>query len=604
MLEPDVRSLYTQALTPPPGWRFDAGLATTYSLDLTTLLTVPVNLALATRESSQEILEDSLSVLEAVRRTAASLVVYAQKGQIRLPSSRHPLFSLLEPVVVETEAPRGGAFHPKVWILRFVAEDDPKNVCLRALILSRNLTFDRSWDLSLMLEGKLTTKHVKTSEPLAGFISSLPRMSSSKVTKQIRSLTREIADQVSRTRWEVPKGYDSVKFHALGLRDGAWEPPSCDRMLVVSPFLTENALKQLARCSEKPPILISRSESMDFISKETLEKFQECWEIMDVDDPELEEEERKEIRLRGLHAKAYVCETDNRLHLFVGSANATGPAIRTGRNVEILAELVGMKSSTTSIRSVFESGGLMDLLQSYSHPADLPQQDSELLLAEQNLEKARRSLMDADLKIVIKVEGDQWQVLLHSDVTIRFPSLKKATVWPVTLPASGAADLTKMGQRKNIPLATCSMASLTSFIAFELVAEKDLARLHFVLNIQTEGMPEDRNGAVATNILKNRDGFIRYLLLLLSEMEDINLGPVFPNGGNGKKDGSGRGGLRLDELPLLEELTRAYCRDPEKVQAIARLIEDLKSSPEGKQVVPESFEVIWEAFKNALGKES
>ena len=42
MLNPDSRSIYTSALTPPPGMVFDEGLGTTFSLDPTTLLSIPV----------------------------------------------------------------------------------------------------------------------------------------------------------------------------------------------------------------------------------------------------------------------------------------------------------------------------------------------------------------------------------------------------------------------------------------------------------------------------------------------------------------------------------------------------------------------------------
>lgn len=44
MLNPDQRRLYTDALRPPLGYRFTEAIATTYSLELQTLLTVPLHL--------------------------------------------------------------------------------------------------------------------------------------------------------------------------------------------------------------------------------------------------------------------------------------------------------------------------------------------------------------------------------------------------------------------------------------------------------------------------------------------------------------------------------------------------------------------------------
>ena len=46
MLNPNSRSLYTDALTPPTGMVFDYGVATTYSLDPTLLLGIPLHLVL------------------------------------------------------------------------------------------------------------------------------------------------------------------------------------------------------------------------------------------------------------------------------------------------------------------------------------------------------------------------------------------------------------------------------------------------------------------------------------------------------------------------------------------------------------------------------
>ena len=49
-LHPDVRTLYGGSLRPPPGTIFDAGVATTFTLDLETALAVPVTLALFASE--------------------------------------------------------------------------------------------------------------------------------------------------------------------------------------------------------------------------------------------------------------------------------------------------------------------------------------------------------------------------------------------------------------------------------------------------------------------------------------------------------------------------------------------------------------------------
>ena len=77
VLDPNRRSLLIDAVRPPPGYRFDAGVATTYTLDLTTLLTIPLHLAVLGSGRQEELLRDPVALLEAIRRTADRLAIVA-----------------------------------------------------------------------------------------------------------------------------------------------------------------------------------------------------------------------------------------------------------------------------------------------------------------------------------------------------------------------------------------------------------------------------------------------------------------------------------------------------------------------------------------------
>jgi hypothetical protein len=45
----------------------------------------------------------------------------------------------------------------------------------------------------------------------------------------------------------------------------------------------------------------------------------------------------------------------------------------------------------------------------------------------------------------------------------------------------------------------------------------------FVLNLPVDGMPEDRRAAVVRTIVENREGFLKYLLFLLSDIDEDGL---------------------------------------------------------------------------------
>ena len=66
MLNPNNRSLYTSALTSPPGMVFDEAIATSFSLDPAFLLQAPVYLAFTATDSNRA--QDPLSIFEAIRR--------------------------------------------------------------------------------------------------------------------------------------------------------------------------------------------------------------------------------------------------------------------------------------------------------------------------------------------------------------------------------------------------------------------------------------------------------------------------------------------------------------------------------------------------------
>ena len=173
MLAPKDRTLLLESLRPPPGFHLDAAVSTTYSLDLMALLVAPLAFTFFDWEGDDgQPTKDPNALLEALRRHVDRIHVFCQAGQIAVPKTYRLLFGYLESSVHEVRAVRdGGVFHPKVWIVRYVADGEPAQY--RLLCASRNLTFDRSWDTLLVLDGVVGKKSTKKNEPLSRFIRSL-----------------------------------------------------------------------------------------------------------------------------------------------------------------------------------------------------------------------------------------------------------------------------------------------------------------------------------------------------------------------------------------------------------------------------------------------
>jgi len=242
MLNPNSRSLYTSALTPPPGMVFDEAIATTFSMDPALLLEAPVYLALMMADGQSD--PDPLSVLEAIRRYSKRITVYVQKGRIQVPeiAKPNPLFGFLEKMVVEVKAPHGGVFHPKVWAIRFVPPDRNGSM-YRLVVLTRNMTTDYSWDLSLQLEGAVVRRKYKENQPLAHFFKSLQGLAKGETDEERIEQADRFSEELHRVQWELPEGFDKLTFYLPGIKRYEWVPPEANQMAVISPFCSDEALR-------------------------------------------------------------------------------------------------------------------------------------------------------------------------------------------------------------------------------------------------------------------------------------------------------------------------------------------------------------------------
>jgi hypothetical protein len=606
MLNPNARSLFTAALNPPPGMVFDEAIAATFSLDPATLLTVPVHLALLGRGSQPDQLEDGISLLEALRRVADRVTVYTQRGRMQAPDRPQVLYGLLDASVVEVMAPRGGSFHPKLWLLRFqdpTGEDPP---LLRLLILSRNLTADRSWDLALQLEGSPRGRYWAENRELGALLAALPDLAKGPaVAPERREQARRLADEVRRTRWELPPGFERLRFHVLGLQRRPWSPPASNRLAVISPFCDDEALTRLSQSSKAPPVLISRPETLAELKSETRAGFQLCLyldEAAETEDGEDQEPEGSADTL-GLHAKAYILHCGWKTHLFVGSANATKAALVAARNLEVLVELVGKRSSVGGIDRLLGPEGLGELLREFQAPDSGPEVDELRRAAEAALEQARQTLVGAflNLRCTPAEQAGLWQLLLVAEALPKLQGITRVRAWPLTVTPDQGADLGAFlvqGEDKEIALGAFSPQALTGLVAFELTSHLADVQLRFALNLPVEGLPAERDAAILRTVVHNREGFLRYLLLLLSGFEDPLT--ALPLGSRKTPKMGGWCWSSFDYLPLLEELTRAFSREPQKLWEVREVVRRLSEHPEGEPIVPGEFLKLWSVFEAAL----
>ena len=619
MLDPRERRHLMEALRPPPDYELDRAVGTTYSLDLLALLTAPLAFTIFESEGEDgRMVSDPLALLETMRRYAGRVSIFCQAGRISVPKNRQLLFGYLEGSVFEVTARKAnGSFHPKVWALRYTAPGMP--VRYRFLCLSRNLTFDRSWDTVLVLDGELSGRQraFGSNNPLGDFFEALPGLALRPLPERTQEDVDLIQHEIRRVDFAIPEGFETLSFVPLGIRRARKWPfdGRIDRMLVVSPFVSDHTLDRLSG-ETNARILVSRLESLDALERWRREDFDDVYVLNPSALPEeagAENEDADSSSLYGLHAKLYVADAGRKARVWTGSANATNAAFE--RNVEFLVE-IGGKKGVCGIDSLLGKAGedgkaqndvtaLIGLLQRYV-PTTEPPVDKEKARLEGLAEAARRALSAATWwaeAAPLPGETERFEIRfgLDEEHAPDVPREVGVRCWPITRPEVEAGITVEPGE--TTVFGPLSFEALTSFFAFEVTAdsgEMSVSRA-FTVNVPLEGAPADRQERILRSLLDSREKVLRLILLLLAaggqDQHEALVAAQRMLGG--RANGTTRNGFGSASFPLFEALVRALERDPSKLDQIAKLLEDLHSTPEGKRLVPEGLEDVWQQIMEA-----
>lgn len=606
-----------ESLRPPQGYQLDHAIGTTFSLDLMALLAAPLAFSLFDWEDDDgRPTAEPHALLAAVREHAARLSIFCQASQIAIPPQNQLLYGYLEDSVHQVRAPHAaGVFHPKIWLLRYEAEGQP--VRYRFLCLSRNLTFDRAWDVALVLDGELTARRNAYSEnhPLGDFVAALPELALEPLPEGAAEANEQMQQEVRRVDFELPDGFDAITYWPLGItRRSAWPfDGRIDRLLSISPFLSPGTLRQLTG-EGQGHLLVSRLESLAPLEAEELTDFAEVHVLSDSAEPEPDEtpvavpavsgsDPSADTELAGLHAKAYVADAGWRARLWVGSANATEAAFE--RNVEFLVELEGQKSFCGIDACLGAPDGtvaLASMLTRYEAPEEPTVLDVVANRLEHAVNGLRRELATAGLAAHASAEADgryELQLMAAGDGSLSaLPSGAVLKVWPATQRPAGAVatDDPVLAVFPGIAL-----ESVTPFFAFEVTVSEEgqSATARFVLKLPLSGAPEDRHDAILRRLLSSRSDVVRYLLMLLAASGGDEAGALSALTRVGSLDSDADGSDSWLQVPLLESLLAALDRDPAKLAQVQQLIDDLSRTEEGRELLPKDLTEIWAPIRDA-----
>lgn len=607
MLETRGRRLLLEALRPPEGYAFSEAVGTTFTLDLLSLLTAPLAFTMFDWEDADGRPQaDPLALLEALRRHADNIHLFCQAGYVAVPPADQRLLGWLEESVVEVKKPDGGPFHPKVWVLRFTADGEP--VRYRVLVSTRNLTFDRSWDTLLVLEGDVRDGESDTRQgpALADFLAALPRLALRQpVGARVRAAVERLVAELRHTKFEVPEPFDDFRFQPLGrsLWNALGRPEKkhpewtgfdhrrVDRLLVVSPFLSPPAIRRMSDPGSGD-ILVSRLDAVTGVPSDDLRRFGDVFVLAPQAEGEPAEAQAEgPAPLAGLHAKLYVADQGWNATVWTGSANATGAL--SGDGVEFLVELWGKKSKCgvdATLGGADGQVGLRGLLQRYDVPAVDPPGDAVQRELERRMDAVRTAVAEGGLCLEVSPgdAGDAFGVrlLIPGGFGAALPPDTKLRVRPVTRARTTSAAWPSP-PALAMDLGTSPFEGLTTFFAFDAVVRHEGRMLEdeFVVNLPVSGMPSDRRERLLRSALGDRRQVLRFLLLLLAD-SGLDVQRLLRASSTGPASSPESTVAGLGDADLLESLLRALDRDPAKVDRVEQFVGALAKTADGAALLP------------------
>ncbi|MBR2403829.1 MAG: phospholipase D family protein [Lachnospiraceae bacterium] len=607
MLNPnDDRLDYGQVLAPPDGYVLDFAIGTTYSLDLDALVGASIALGLS-EDTDSDLMKNPICLLEALRATGDKVALFCEAGQIHLPNSVTSLYILLEKVVFQVNtAKRKGiakypSFHPKFWLLRYV--DESKKPLYRVVVLSRNLTFDRSWDITFCMDGTVNGRKTLKTEPVIDFLSFLVGNltiddNGKAKQKKIKTIMRELLYvhfELNSKEFEdfefLPVGIKNAAGGFRSIEDKAFTPlygDSFHEILIMSPFLTGSVIKDF---NDRNPYM-NKTEYMLFTRAMSLEKLkaEDCsnFRIFTMKDAVVDgesaiSEDEPQIQKQDIHAKMYMVRKNSDSYLYLGSLNASHNAMFG--NIEFMLMLKS-KNRYLNLTKLSESlfGGSEDAA---GNPFQEVSINSTIAIDE---EQEMQSALESYIKEISRMKptatvsqnGENYDVMVHFD---RFESGKcEVSISPLLSNKTEQID-------ENIQFTSLQLTQLSEFYKFAITdGERTVQR---VMMIPTEGLPEEREKAVVNSVVKDKECFYRYIAFLLGDNCVLSALEV-----NNVTESGNKGGVRKNiQIPALyEKMLQTAATAPERFKEIDYLIKAISSDG----VIPEQFEELYNTFKKAV----
>lgn len=597
---------YGQILAPPDDYMLDFAIGTTYSLDLDALVGVCIALGLS-EETDSDLMKNPICLLEALRTTGDKVALFCEGGQIHLPTNITSLYILLEKMVFQVStAKRKGiakfpSFHPKFWLIRYVNENDAP--LYRVVVLSRNLTFDRSWDVTFTMDGKVNGRKTLKTAPVIDFISyltnslSLDENGKAKL-KKIRTIMRELPyvhfELNSREFYDfefLPTGIKSTDGGFYSTADQAFAPlfqDSFHEILIMSPFLTNSVIKNFIDRNEyinhTDYMLFTRAMSLGKLNPDDCADFR-IFTMKDavIDGETTISEEIQQTQKQDIHAKVYMVRKNSDTYLYLGSLNASHNAFYG--NIEFTI-MLKTKNRYLNMKKLSEElfNGTED---NPSNPFQEVKLTDTITIDEEN---ENQNILDSYIKEINRMKPTAKVICNVDNYDININFLKYENSEYVLTISPLLSNKTEFIE-ENVSFKALLLTQLSEF--YKITVSNGISAVERVIIIPTEGLPDGREKAVVSSIVKDKECFYRYIAFLLGDNYVLSALEAV----NGTELVERKNTHKTIQMPALyEKMLQTAAMDPERFKEIDYLIKAISAD----DVIPEGFEELYNVFKKAV----
>lgn len=605
---------YGEQLRPPNGYRLDRAMVATYSADLGTVLSIPVALVHA-QTMEGDLTGARFQLLEAIKQFSNRVRVFHQAGQLHVPVKLNWLYAYLEDALVPILPDDAfTAFHPKVWVIRFAPQEEGNGTGrnqpnrFRLIVLSRNLTFDRSWDVAASLEGEPGPAPVKNNGPLVDFLRWLHE-------QHPIEWAEEFLQELAWVDFKSPEPFDHHAFHPLGIPGHRASPVDglkSRQTVVLSPFLDATTIRRLHDQTEADLHLFSQAQALENLPVALLREIR-SYVLSDwiVDGESIDAADgNSDIQKQQLHAKVFVMSEDGETRWLLGSANATEAA--RNRNVEFLLELGGISENTRIEKLLRNLIGESERKGPFVHfdREGSDNGDSEKAAQEREARSFKHALLKSMIEAWVEPSKNKKNFDLHLNLDLRSVPRRdnfKVSVQPFNVKSKRDPVLLQPGKRREIGFPNLGEVELSRFLHFRIKGKDEQTHHEFLFRIEIRNLPAGRLDNILRKIVDSSDKFFEYLRFLLTdEITKEDLLEVKEEVQPGSPTAENRIEGWQANLPIYEQLLVAASRNPRKLAEVDEIIQQLSEtdSSGGKSarssVIPEDFQIFWEVFRNYI----